>query len=238
MFGRRPSWGPGHAVVRRHERIQLQGMEGPVLSRDDRAVRHVGLLRPEAARGRDQQHVLQDAPNPRAGELARCRAGRISLRNQGVASNHPPVAPQRRRCISGRARRDARGPTRLRSVPVAPVSPQERGTPGCIPRGVAAGTPGGIRVSPRLLVRRGDHGNAPATTARRFAFPTTATWRCRRSSRRRTGSISAYAGKRTTLRPSRNGTLVRTRPARGTDSRSSNTKMRGRDRSWPQPSSN
>src|SRR5215813_7984702 len=50
-----------HARPRRDERIQLQGMEGKLLSGGPSRVRHARLLRGAAPRRRDQQHLLPDA---------------------------------------------------------------------------------------------------------------------------------------------------------------------------------
>src|SRR5678815_2509762 len=83
-----------HARDRRCERLLLQGMEGQLLPGQDEARGDAAVLLVEAADGGDQQHVLPDAQDGDAGELAEDHPRDVPVCDQGVAAHHAPGAPE------------------------------------------------------------------------------------------------------------------------------------------------
>src|SRR5207247_6056868 len=73
------------AAVCGRERLFLQGVEGQLLSQGHAARRHAAFLRRTPAHGGDQQHLLPDAQDERAGELGKADAGELQVRHQGLA---------------------------------------------------------------------------------------------------------------------------------------------------------
>src|SRR3954447_6241311 len=69
----------GYDSLRRHQRLQLQGMEGTFLSRNDCAERHAVVLRVAFAGGRVEQHFLSDAATKHDRELESSGAEELSL---------------------------------------------------------------------------------------------------------------------------------------------------------------
>src|SRR6185369_13005649 len=74
--------------LRRHQRLQLQGMEGKLLSGDDFAERHALVLRVAPARGRAEQYVLSHAAAGDDCELESAGAGRLSLLSESAAEHY------------------------------------------------------------------------------------------------------------------------------------------------------
>ena len=72
-------------TLRRHQRLQLQGMEGKLLSGDDFAERHALVLRVSLARGRAEQHFLSHAAAGHDRELEGAGAGELSFLSESAA---------------------------------------------------------------------------------------------------------------------------------------------------------
>src|SRR6185369_79600 len=74
--------------LRRHQRLQLQGMEGKFLSRKDSGERHARVLRVAAARGRAEQHVLSHAAAGHDRELEGAGAEELSFLSKSTAVDY------------------------------------------------------------------------------------------------------------------------------------------------------
>src|SRR6516165_4243972 len=84
------------AILCRYERLQLQRVEGEVLSRELATERDAELLRPAVLRGGDQQHILPDARGKRCQLVGPRGAGELSFRAQGSIRDHAPQAAEKR----------------------------------------------------------------------------------------------------------------------------------------------
>src|SRR6185369_2906162 len=75
----------GHDSLRGHQRLQLQGMEGTFLSRNDCAERHAFVLRVAFARSRVEQHFLSHAAAEHDRKLESAGAGELSFLSESAA---------------------------------------------------------------------------------------------------------------------------------------------------------
>src|SRR6266850_3251755 len=84
-----------------HQRLLVQGVEGPVLSGGSVGKANAPLLRRAVSNRRNQQHFLSHAQGVGFRSLGEPGSGRFQVRAQGIATDYPYAAAQRFRRFAG-----------------------------------------------------------------------------------------------------------------------------------------
>ena len=169
-----------HGRPRRHERLQLQGVEGQLLPRGDEARGDAPLLRGALPDRGGQQHVLPDAGRGPAAALGGRGPRRLHLRAEGLAAHHPHAAalPRLRRdrrlllrqrpASSGSAWGPCSSSSRRTSRRTCRASrPSSSGCPRTGPPRSSSGTsPGSGTTCTTRCARRGPPSAPPTPTSR------------------------------------------------------------------------
>ena len=139
-----------------------------LLSRGPSAFRDAGALLHGAAVGRDQQHLLRMRA-PRCSPVGGAGAGRVPLRPEGVAADHPPQTAEGRGGLGGlllSGREQAGRPAGADPLSAPAQLPQGPAPVPGLPRDPSGGMPGRLRVPARVLVRRGGLRGPPRAPPR------------------------------------------------------------------------
>src|SRR2546430_17529984 len=144
-------------------------MEGHLLSGRPAGQRNAQVLRPAVSIGRDQQYVLPNAEGVGFGKLGARGSRSFQVRAQSLATNHTHAAAQGRGwliVVPARSFGRAEGTAWTVIVSVSAFHEERSRAASRISRHLAARKTLGLRIPPRIVVRRRNLRLAPRPSVR------------------------------------------------------------------------